>query len=316
MTLVVGAGISLPYGIPSWWKLVSRLWEETFPTRPMPDAWTVPQLLPLALDLIARERGTGFSQALKAALYREAKPFQKQALRTGDATLACIARLLVREHALGPRRRITRVVSFNVDDLLEQAAFVLAPRQRALKPVVRASHHPRRGRGEQAIPLYHLHGYLPSSPRAKWHDGAPDTLVFTDLQYWQSVASPLSFANRVMAFALHDSRCIFVGLSMTDLNLLRWLAFRQHELQQDKASQFGAGRGGAPERRSLHQALDRHFWIRPAKDDTTGFVGDCLALRGIRSVDVESWTGPSFSRLIETCFPPDRIAPADATQPG
>ena len=86
------------------------------------------------------------------------------------------------------------------------------------------------------MPIYHIHGYLPRV-RKSGRD-APDTLVFTDRQYWDSVASPASFANRVMANALHDSHCVFVGLSMTDVNLMRWLGTHASEVRNDKRSEF------------------------------------------------------------------------------
>ena len=70
-----------------------------------------------------------------------------------------------------------------------------------------------------------MHGYLPQRASAPWHEPAPDALVFTDAQYWASSASPHSYANRVMATALHDSHCVFVGTSMSDVNVLRWLAY-------------------------------------------------------------------------------------------
>ena len=185
-----------------------------------------------------------------------------------------------------------------------------------LKPLVRASHHPERGLGEQPLPLYHLHGYLPQRTRraghaqgARWHEEAPDALVFTDAQYWASVAEPMSFANRVMSFVLHDSRCVFLGLSMTDLNLLRWLALRAQEVEADKATQF-ARDAASPARvlRAQRQALCRHFWIRAAsKPDSpeasaTAFLSRYLEVRGVRSVELPGgW--PELPALLDALLP-------------
>ena len=35
-----------------------------------------------------------------------------------------------------------------------------------------------------------------------------------------------TFANRILSTALGEGRCVFIGLSMTDINILRWLALR------------------------------------------------------------------------------------------
>lgn len=309
ITLVLGAGISLPCGIPSWAQLVARLWAKAFPKEPMPNAEGLPQFLPLALDLISRKlRRQGeeaFREKLRATLYESLQPIDRKVIVSGEQSLAVLARLLVQEHTAGARRRISRVITLNVDDLVEFAVWSLAPDRWTLKPVVRASQNPERGLGEQAIPLYHVHGSLPRNPDKAWQKEAGDALVFTDSQYWSSVASPMSFANKVMSFALHDSRCVFIGSSMTDINLLRWLAVRANEIEADKASQFEPyhGPGSAQEQRSTRQALDRHFWIRPDSDDPTGFLGKCLALRGIRGVAIDSWQGGAFRALIEECFP-------------
>lgn len=294
ITLVLGAGVSLPRGLPSWGRLVGTLWARAFPDEPMPDATGLPQFLPLALELISRKLGAdSFVEQLREALYEKLIPLERVALDRSDETLAVLARLLVQERKNAADRRLLRVISFNVDDLVERAVKLLAPQQRTLKPIARASHHPERGRGEHALPIYHLHGFLPREPARRWHQDAGDSLVFTDSQYWSSVASPMSFANRVMSFALHDSRCVFIGCSMTDMNLLRWLAVRANEIEEDKEVQFERhlGPDNGRHRRAAQQAVQRHFWIRPDADDATGFLGRCLATRGIHSVP--STPGPA-----------------------
>src|SRR5512132_1336891 len=117
------AGIPLPCGIPSWAQLVARLWAKAFPKEPMPNAEGLPQFLPLALDLISRKlRRQGdeaFREKLRATLYEGLQLLDRNAISTGDQSLAVIARLLVQEQAAGARRRLSRVITLNVDDLVE-----------------------------------------------------------------------------------------------------------------------------------------------------------------------------------------------------
>ncbi len=205
-----------------------------------------------------------------------------------------------REH-----RRIARVISFNADDLLERFANV--GHDHHVKPVVwpvsRASYHPRRdecANGRSPIPIYHVHGYLPRHDNAVRE--APDTLVFTDLQYWDSVASPTSFANRVVGSALHESHCVFIGMSMHDINLMRWLGNYASEVQRDKLSEFTL-RGKAPRkaRRAANRALRRHYWVRTKTCDVHGLMKSHLLRRGVFSVPVSDW-GNGFGDLLEACF--------------
>ena len=304
ITLVLGAGLGIPYKVPSWIELVARLWQITF-GEPMPQVSKLPQYLPMALDRIAARLGTArFIGAVRRRLYEGMRLPRSIAAPGEHTSLAVIARLLAREHARGERRRITRVITFNVDDLLERAVHPLAPGRLVLRPVARASHHPMVGLGEEPIPVYHLHGFLPQTPHGQGRD-APDALIFTDSQYWTAAAAPMSFANRTMAFALHDSRCVFVGVSMTDINLIRWLAVRATEIEADKRNQFGLHPQGDERelRAAVREALDRHFWIRAGSDDPTGFLGEYLRLRGVRTVPIRSWEGSDFEGLLERVFP-------------
>ena len=311
ITLVLGAGVSRGAGVPTWSELVTTLWREVFGVRALPPVEWVPLAYPQALELLARELGdAGFEKSLRGALYARFKRSSRAALRTSTSSLASVTRALLRDHG-SATPRIARVVSFNVDDLLEQSLGSLAGSALVSKPIVRASQHPR-GDGS-AVSVYHLHGFLPQSPRARWHTHAADALVFTDAQYWASVAMPTSFPNRVMQFALHDSHCVFIGCSMTDLNVARWLSVHASEVAADKASQFAA----RPEpsrkatRTATQRALARHTWVRTRGTDREAdaagdFLSDWLATRGVQSVALPDWD--ALDALLREAFPDRRAA--------
>jgi hypothetical protein len=308
ITLVLGAGVSKSIGCPLWTELVERLWSKLETGGPVPPSSLPPQLVLEYLQLRFKERGEGYVNSLRAALYRDAVAPSAESLQDCKGTLACVAKLLDAELKAGARRRITRVISFNIDDMLEAALGALNPGRSppAFKIVSRPSHHPMHGTGEQALPNYHVHGFLPREP-APWFTQADDTLVFTDAEYWETAASPLSFANRTMAFALHDSHCVFIGLSMTDTALLRWLATHASEVEADRGRLWSKkvpppARGDVD--KSVRQALDMHYWVRPASDDPSGVLSHVLAARGVRSVEIDDWRNDSFSMLLQnaTCF--------------
>jgi hypothetical protein len=305
VTLVLGAGVSLGRGVPLWNEMARLVWQRAMGTELKPAGHPFElqfafELAASALEARPRAPASGgdgaspFAQILRGAIYRSARPAD------ANDTLGTLAAVLRRDHARTDRR-VTRVITFNVDDLLERAVHRDRTSTWKARPIVwpvsRESHSPRRA-PHRPIPVYHVHGFLPRWPDSYPH--APDTLVFTDAQYWRTVAHPTSFANRVMAHALHDSSCLFVGLSMTDVNLIRWLGMRSIAVEADRAAQYA----GDPEkiRSSTRQSLQRHFWIRPDSDDPSGLVSAVLDRRGVASVPIDRWGSAAFRRLVLAAF--------------
>lgn len=322
VTFVVGAGISFPYGIPTWGELARRVWMRSFPDRA--SVWTgddgdglVPkQFFPIVFELASRRLGDrDFAHALSACLYGDLDPAALDEAASGKppTSLGAIARVLAAEVA-ARERRVVRVVTFNADRLLERAVHAAwcadgRPAGETLGPtpvrhITRPSQHPAETlRGP--IPVYHLHGEVPEDPsEAERMRSFEHTLVFTDSQYWSTSTSLLSLPNTIMGAALHDSTCIFVGLSMTDANVLRWLALRSLAFAEDIEQWNARGRAGDSVfvRAEMSRRLRRHFWIRPRSDDPSGLLSEFLDARGVVSVEVDDWTGPSFSELLDSCF--------------
>jgi hypothetical protein len=296
--------------------LAKLVWAEAFGDSPSP--WEtpdtdrspreVPQFLPIIFELAYRKLGeAAFLETLRKNLYSKVRhPDDDKKFKRSNESLAVIARLILQEYKRGPRRRIDAIITFNADDLLDRAVIALAagPKRRGLdiiRSLARATHSDPAGSPRRPLPVYHIHGFVPSGYRAKY--GYDHMLVFTDTQYWSTSASGAAFANRVIASALSEGRCVFVGLSMTDVNLLRWLALRtiekDHDIAAIRNSQLPASR-----ERPINWGFQRHFWIRPRSDDPTGFISEFLSLRGVDSVEIAGWKGRGLRTLIEACFPP------------
>lgn len=332
ITLVLGAGISTAAGIPSWPTLVARVWQRCKPRAPWPIGLPHPEPVPetpnpatgppasaahpLTLQIALEDleeslqpterevtdpRTTGkakLANEIRTALYENlADPATGSSLDT-------LVRVIRRDQKR-PRRRIARIISFNADDILEQLANAGFDHheQPVVWPISRASFHPRRGacaNGKPPIPVYHIHGYLPQPGNLA--RAAPDTLVFTDGQYWDSVASPASFANRVFGNALQETRCVFVGLSMHDINVMRWLSTHAAEVHRDKLAEFtGLGKTPRAARKAAGRALRRHYWIHVPSQPDDGLVLRHLYRRGVFPVGIEDWT-KAFQRLMRQCF--------------
>ena len=152
VTLVLGAGVSIPRGIPKWDKLAKAVWHRVFPSEPSP--WTrasrgqspktMPQFLPIIFELAYRKLGEAkFIQVLQKCLYARARyPAQDRGFAKSKESLAVLARVIVKEHNRLQGRRIDAVITFNADDLIEQAVGVIqtSKQNSAVLPVTRSTH--------------------------------------------------------------------------------------------------------------------------------------------------------------------------------
>jgi hypothetical protein len=316
MTLVLGAGVSIEAGVPNWQGLAVRIWRRAFKTLgdgspvdqvDVEKAVENPQLFPIIFELAQQRLGDQeFIDALRDCIY---ETVQHRMTRHVGTTVGTIAAILKRDHGLGPRRRIVRVVTFNADELLREALRGLTGTDGQFYQTMDHAFSPIPfGRGEQHVPIYHVHGFLPRRG-AFAASYSEHRLVFTDSEYWASGTAQASFANRTMNAALADSHCVFIGLSMTDANLLRWLALRHNEVKRDAS--YRKDRAAEPALEGVAQKdLARHFWVRAPGDDRTGLLSAFLRLRGVDSVEISDWKDGSFAKLIGECFPDD-----DSTEP-
>ena len=319
MSLVLGAGVSMELGVPNWRELARRLWRR-LPGADTSSAGALPedaQSLPLVFELAKQRMGErAYVEALRACIYEHAPP--RVGVADEGTTLGVLADAISRDHYLGAERRISRVVTFNADELLRDA---LRRRRGDRGQYWRTMDHAvpeiPTGRGAQPVPIYHVHGFLPRAGGA-FAGLSEHRLVFTDSQYWDSGTSQASLANRTMNAALADSHCIFVGLSMSDPNLLRWLALRHNEVSREVLQQGlrvwrnsdseAIGGAYAPSEidRRIEERLAGHYWIRTPTDDPTGLLSEFLKHRGVEPVEISGWGDGSFAALFVECFGDER----------
>jgi hypothetical protein len=209
VSLLVGAGASMEAGLPSWNALVDRL---------LLRGATKEQLLPpedeqaqrLWVKDASRDGPLGAAAMVDALAGDERDKWVVEALYgTGGAASffpGPIARQVAElQHAFGDRLRL---MTLNYDDLLEQALLGvdLEP-----QPLATAEHRLLEGR----IPVFHLHGYL-------GRHGAEGQIVLSEADY-HGMQAGTAWQDDLMRVALRDSTLIFVGTSLIDPNMLRYL---------------------------------------------------------------------------------------------
>jgi hypothetical protein len=229
LVLFLGAGISIPYGIPSWKNLVLELlFEQAQGTRKLGSLWPHyrravaswmtdyfdydPLVLARMVERDLRSRASQraqrsadgkdpFLERLRKHLYAS---YTKPRERT---TLDAIADLIAGGNARGG---VDAVVTFNFDDLLERA---LGRRGVAVQSV--ASGDRQAGAGVKVI---HAHGYLPRAGYLSRRD-----IVFTEPDYHHLTESVFHWGLSEIVERLRKNTVLFIGLSMVDPSLRRLL---------------------------------------------------------------------------------------------
>jgi NAD-dependent SIR2 family protein deacetylase len=229
LVLFLGAGVSIPYGIPSWKNLVlellfeqaqgtrrlGRLWPhyrravaswmtDYFDYDPLVLARMVERDLRSRTSASARRRRDGndpFLEQLRKHLYAN---YRRPRERT---TLDAIADLVASGSARGS---VEAVVTFNFDDLLERA---LVRRGVSIQSITSGDRQVHGG-----VKVIHAHGYLPRVGPLSRCD-----IVFTELDYHRLTESVFHWGLSEIVEHLRKSTVLFIGLSMADPSLRRLL---------------------------------------------------------------------------------------------
>jgi hypothetical protein len=77
--------------------------------------------------------------------------------------------------------------------------------------------------GNGKIPIYHLHGSL--LPPTRRRRDTRDRLIFPESSYQQLAGSVFTWTQNTFLHLVQSNRMVFVGLSMSDPNIRRWLAW-------------------------------------------------------------------------------------------
>lgn len=279
LVLVLGAGISTGSNLPGWKEMLLRVGEKCWAKdgrQKVEKLIDAGMSLPAVAGVLQSECGNSallFQRQLKRALYRDF-PFREQALqpkrratqfrelvdfvhgRAPDAprnsTLAAVAAFCVRQGEDGrfaANPQVHAVVTSNVDALLR--TYVRARYGEWLLGTVESA---RRTRRTGKMPTYYMHGFLRYYTRVREVDDEPSPCVFTEEEYFDFFNRPYSVFNYTLLYLLREYPCVFVGMSMQDLNIRRLLHYSTAEFR------------GSARPRSTRAAL-RHFALLQRPED-------------------------------------------------
>ena len=202
LTFVVGAGASMEAGLPSWGQLVRGLLAAGAPESLKGGdrvAW---------LDAVAESGLLGMAATARALAGTDRKFVERveRELYGGKTDADFDPGPLAREIAVWKREYPkAKIATFNYDRLQERALEDLG--------LTVESREDNEVEPQGVAVVRHLHGLLTGKP-------AKDAVILTEGDYarW----SQGSWQDKFMRDAL-DGVCVFLGLSFTDQNLLRWI---------------------------------------------------------------------------------------------
>jgi hypothetical protein len=230
LTLVIGAGASMDAGLPKWRDLVRTFLESGF------EAAKARHLVTQAHDVLAKDALDHLDTISAATLGRFLWGDQRDR-RIADAlygTLTArpspgrVAKAIVSlAHAMGSSLRI---VTTNYDDILEHE--IRQARQVPLR--VRSTGveglDTLEDGGQDSVDICHLHGFAP------YDEGPVGPLVLDDQDF---ALSPVRPPGEILPTLLDDSPTIFLGLSMSDPNLVAACYLVANQFGPDQLPWFG-----------------------------------------------------------------------------
>jgi len=252
VTLIVGAGGSMDALLPSWPALVERLLRRVADDHPgltteeARGAWIKRTLgqddLLGACAVVEVMTSDDLDTLLPDELFRPGGP---TAFEPGPiAHQVAYLRECYRE-------RLT-ILTTNYDDLIERALLARSWAKKDIKSYVR-----RRTPPENAVAVTHLHGY---AGRA----ADPKQIVLTE-EHYHRMQRGTSWQEAYVTERLENSLCLFVGTSLTDPNLIRYLyGYKQSPARRHAAVFVRQAdlEGAADEVRAVREEAVAKRWAR------------------------------------------------------
>lgn len=176
------------------------------------------------------------------------------------------------------------IMSFNAEPLL----FTLINAFSALRfaesnKVMDLITHGVSDRRANRLAFYFCHGLLPvPDTKQKKHNSASlDKLVFSETNYLQLANSAFSWQSSVFLDICSSRSVVFIGLSLSDPNMRKWLSWIYANRIQELRS-----------RGSSVKESTSHFWInkKPTSENEVRWIESVVAHLGVRLIWISDWS--------------------------
>lgn len=226
ISLVIGTGLSLEYGTPSWNELAKNLYDyisgkfinkEKAIQKIGGDNLCITQYVKQELNSVSNSR---YTKVLKNELYRN---YQRGNSYFGT-TLMSTSDLISNEY-------VKKVITYNYDNHLENELD-----RRNIKYSLMVS---KEDFIKNKLPIYHVHGFLPNTKTID--DEKSNNVVLTEDDYFSLYSNLNNWQVAIQLQTFKDDICLFVGNSITDYNEKRLLNETRQKFKHHYAIMFKDG---------------------------------------------------------------------------
>lgn len=311
--LCIGAGTSRPL-FPDWHTLFIRLMEQDSSIKTDSESLAKKLLQSYSADSLiaaAFNKLNLTSEDLSEALYKdimsvfEIEEWREFAQILGDSTpsawteehwqkfiskiesnwseMTCVQIAKVIAKTLGTIKQPKGILSFNAEPMLYALLNCYGHRlqsnnRRPFDIVLRSTS----SRASDRIPYIFVHGLLPiprvEKRRNRFVSG--DKLVFSETEYLNLSNSNYSWQSTQFVSAASNNRIVFIGVSMSDPNMRKWLSWI-HSMRLKEIAHHGVKKTDSTQ----------HYWInkKPTDADESRWIESSVAHLGIRMIWIDEW---------------------------
>jgi SIR2-like domain len=252
LTLLVGAGASMEAGLPSWRVLIERLLERV--AAQMHELGDDKERAAWVEGTIARDDLLGAGAVVGVMADATLDELIPAELYGGQGPEAFAPGPIA--HQVAALRKIwaggLEILTTNYDDLLEQALIDAGTARTNVRSYIQNRERGARPTGTVAVT--HLHGLAGRS-------GKPKGIVLTE-EHYHRMQRGTSWQEGLVTERLEDSTCLFVGMSLADPNLIRYLYGYKASGRPRHAAIFvrqGEAPASAPVREAMEEAARRRW---------------------------------------------------------
>lgn len=230
LVFVLGAGISMNFGLPSWDTLLQKLMVATL-EKEENSSTVLSKLFSKIFDpspLIAgrylqkyfESNNKSFEEAVREVLYKEIKRESNSQLMD-EIVKYCIAP--------GKSPNLNSIITYNFDDILEHSIKKISV-DLPFKSIYGLGTEVNTGQ----LPIYHVHGYLPEDEALT----DANQITFGESIYHKQYVDIYSWNNIVQINKFREYNCLFIGTSLTDPNTRRLLDIANQQRTNDNGSHY------------------------------------------------------------------------------
>ena len=219
----------------------------------------------------------------------------------GQSTAFSLAELVSEIH--GTTKEPLAVLSFNAEPLLlaitnalESERFFAkgrpTPEAGDRKMIFDYVTHSVSRRRLDRIPFIFLHGLLevPDPAGGNKRVKSSDKLVFSEDSYLQLANNAFSWQSSVFLEAASSHHLVFIGVSLSDPNMRRWLAWSHANREAELSELFGVAESTS------------HYWVQadPGDEQRRLWLESLVGHLGVRVVWVDGWSEavPAIRRML------------------